>query len=219
MAYPNRYEIEIGSPIGPKTSGGQNSLLGAFSSFISPLGQGAKPGSLRSIQLRAEAVGLPGRNIETQPDNNVYGPIRNVASGVNFAEDLNITFQCGSELQERKFFENWQTTIYDVETWNMNYYNEYIGSISIFLLDRQDKRRYGLKCLEVFPKTVGSIELGHSLNSSYATCQVGFVFRNWEPLDIARQKKNILGNVKETVIDHVERNILKNIPSVLKKLF
>ena len=216
LARPNRYEIEIGSPIGPKSTTGRNSLLGAFSSLISPLGQGAKPGSLRSIQLRAASIGLPGRNIETIPDNNIYGPVRNVASGVNFAEDLNINFQCGSELPERKFFENWQTTIYDVDTWNLNYYKEYIGSISIYLLDVQDNRRYGLKCHEAFPKTIGPTELSYDNNNSIAHCSVTFAFRYWEAIDIARKGRNILGNIAETIVDHAERNLSRNLPSVLK---
>ena len=78
---------------------------------------------------------MPGKNIETSDDINIYGPVRRVASGVNFAEEINIQFQASSGLEERKFFENWQNSIYDENTWNMNYYNDYIGTLSIFILD------------------------------------------------------------------------------------
>ena len=138
----NRYEIEIGPPRGvgiASSSGSSGGLLGVMSNFL-PSGLasfvgGAKPSGLRSLQLRAESVQLPGRNISTSDDPNVYGPMRTVADGVSFAEDINITFQCGSELQERKFFEKWQETIYDKESWNMRYYWDYVGTLSIYLLD------------------------------------------------------------------------------------
>ena len=120
-AQPNRYEIEIGLPkiiqSGGGSSGNPNSLTAAFASLlpsaISGLAQGGKGGGLRSIQLRAAQVTLPGRNIETVDDVNIYGPVRRVASGINYAEDLNLQFQASSGLEERKFFENWQNAMFN----------------------------------------------------------------------------------------------------------
>ena len=44
-------------------------------------------------------------------------------------------------------------------------------------------------------------------------------FRYWETLDIERQQPNLLGRITETVLDTVERNINKNIPSSVRRLF
>ena len=221
----NRYEIEIGPPRGvgiASSSGSSGGLLGVMSNFL-PSGLasfvgGAKPSGLRSLQLRAESVQLPGRNISTSDDPNVYGPMRTVADGVSFAEDINITFQCGSELQERKFFEKWQETIYDKESWNMRYYWDYVGTLSIYLLDKNDKRRYGLRCMEAYPKTLVGLDLNYATASDIAKVSVGFVFRYWEALALEDKPNNLLGNLANTVLDHAERNLMKNVPSVLSKL-
>ena len=63
---------------------------------------------LRKISLRCEAVTLPGRNVSTMTDSNVYGPTREVVEGVTYAEDVTLTFQSSSGLDERKYFEQWQ---------------------------------------------------------------------------------------------------------------
>jgi len=226
FALPSRYEIEIGQPTtfkgtGP-SGGGSGGLLGAAMKFL-PSGLkgivgGSKGGGLRTIQLRAESVQLPGRNLSTGDDPNIYGPIRSVVEGVNFAEDINITFQCGSELGERKFFEAWQEACYERETWNLKYYNDYVGSLSIYLLDTNSKRRYGLKCMEAYPKSVGSIDLNYAPATDIAKVTVSFVFRYWKNIDIDDQGYDILGNMANTVLDHAERNLMRNVPKFMNKL-
>ena len=83
-ATPNRYEIEIGIPnlISSSTSSAPNtnSLTSAFASLLpsglSALAGGGKGGGLRNIQLRAAQITLPGKNIETQEQqNNLYTEI------------------------------------------------------------------------------------------------------------------------------------------------
>ena len=225
-ALPTRYEIEIGPPLGGvpggSTGSGRNSLSNVFSSFlpsgINPFGGGSSPGGLRNIVLKAETVTLPGRNLETADDPNVYGPIRRVVNGVNFAEDISITFQCSSELEERKFFENWQTTCYNTDTWNLNYYNEYCGTLSIFLLDKNGTKRYGLKCWEVFPKTVGGTDLNYAPATDILKLGVSFQFRYWEAIDNERLggKSSVFENMANTVVNAAERTIMRNVPKVFK---
>ena len=223
-AFPNRYSIEISPPTGNLGGGntGRNSLANVFQSFmpsgINPFGAGSSTGSLQDIQLRAESVTLPGRNLETIDDPNVYGPIRQPVNGVNFAEDITVSFQCSTELAERKFFENWQTTCYNTDTWNINYYNEYVGTMSIFLLDKNNTKRYGLKCWEVFPKTVGGAELTGAPAGDILKCTIGFNFRYWEAIDNERLggKSSVFDNMANTVINAAERSIMRNIPKVFK---
>ena len=223
-AQPNRYEIEIGLPkiiqSGGGSSGNPNSLTAAFASLlpsaISGLAQGGKGGGLRSIQLRAAQVTLPGRNIETVDDVNIYGPVRRVASGINYAEDLNLQFQASSGLEERKFFENWQNAMFNEDTWNMSYYNDYVGSISVFILDKNDKRRYGLKGWEAYPKTIGGNDLTYASQNEIILLPVTFQFRYWTVADKERMPGgSIIGNLAETAIDHVSRNISRNVPRIL----
>ncbi len=222
-AQPNRYEIEIGPPSvikQNKNTPNTNSLASAFASLlpsgISALAGGGRGGGLRNIQLRAAQVTLPGRNIETADDVNVYGPVRRVASGVNYAEDISLQFQASSGLEERKFFENWQNAMFNEATWNMNYYNDYVGSLSIFLLDKNDKRRYGLKCWEAYPKTIGPTDLSYGSQNEIILLPISFQFRYWTVADKERMGGGggLLGNLAETAIDQVSRNLSRNIPRI-----
>ena len=44
-------------------------------------------------------------------------------------------------MKEKKLFETWQRLAYNPQTWSMGYYDDYVGSLDIYQLDEQDKRR------------------------------------------------------------------------------
>ena len=50
-------------------------------------------GTARSVSLKCEHISMPGRNIDTAPDTNIYGSNREIAQGFSFA-DIDATFQC-----------------------------------------------------------------------------------------------------------------------------
>ena len=207
-AQPNRYEVLILPPA--KLGGGNQTNI--FSGL-------ERQSDTRSISLRAQSVNLPGRNLATSNDTNIYGPQREVVEGVTYAEDIAIDFQSSSQLSERVFFENWQRQAFNEKTWNVGYYNDYVGEIQIFLLDKQDKRRYGLKLWEVFPKTIGGNQLSYGDNDTLMLTNVSFSFRYWTSLDQNQNPDiNIFDRITETVISTAERNISRNIPRVLNRL-
>jgi hypothetical protein len=207
-AQPNRYEILILPPA--KLGGGNQTNI--FSGM-------ERQSDTRSISLRAQSVTLPGRNLATSNDTNIYGPQREVVEGVTYAEDIAIDFQASSQLSERVFFENWQRQAFNEKTWNVGYYNDYVGEIQIFVLDRQDKRRYGLKLWEVFPKTIGGNQLAYDANDTLMLTNVSFSFRYWTSLDQNQNPDiNIFDRITETVISTAERNISRNIPRILNRL-
>ena len=207
-AQPNRYEVLILPPA--KLGGGNQTNI--FSGL-------ERQSDTRSISLRAQSVNLPGRNLATSNDTNIYGPQREVVEGVTYAEDIAIDFQSSSQLSERVFFENWQRQAFNEKTWNVGYYNDYVGEIQIFLLDKQDKRRYGLKLWEVFPKTIGGNQLSYGDNDTLMLTNVSFSFRYWTSLDQNQNPDiNIFDRITETVISTAERNISRNIPRILNRL-
>jgi hypothetical protein len=172
----------------------------------------------RSISLRCESVTLPGRTLNTLDDTNIYGPVRQIVDGVTYAEDITMVFQSSSGLSERTFFEDWQREAFNDVNWNVKYHKEYVSTVEIYLLDRQNKRRYGIKLFDAFPKTIGAIDLNYASNNEIIKTPVTFSFRYWETLDKDRQSGNLLDDIFETVINSVTRNISRNIPRVLRNL-
>ena len=213
-ASPNRFEVVLPTPASnASTSGG--GLFSIFQSFYAGLtGEADK----RSISLRCESVTLPGRNLNTLDDTNIYGPVRQIVDGVTYAEDITMMFQSSSGLAERAFFEDWQRNAFNEENWNINYHKDYVSTIEIYLLDRKDNRRYGIQLFDAFPKTIGAIDLNYASNNEIIKTPVTFSFRYWETADTNRQSGNLLDSIFESAINTVSRNISRNIPRVLRNL-
>ena len=208
FAQPNKYEVLIFPPA--KLGGGQNQNV---------FGGMERQSDLRKISLRAQNVTLPGRNLATTQESNVYGPDREIVEGITYADDISMQFQASSGLDERVFFENWQRQAFNEKTWNIGYYNDYIGTIEMYILDKQDQRRYGIKLWEVFPKTIGSNDLAYDSNDQIMLLPVSFTFRYWTSLDQNQNPQiNIFDRVFETVVNSAEREISRNIPRVLNRL-
>ena len=206
-AIPNRFEVLILSP--PKRGGGITTNAYA----------GSERGSdARAVSLRCESVNLPGRNLNTLTDTNIYGPTREIVDGVTYAEDITMTFQASSGLNERVFFEEWQKQAFDENSWNVGYYNDYVSEVHIYLLDRKDQRRYGLRLLEAFPKTIEATELNQGSNNELIKTSVNFSFRYWETLDANRISRPLGDLIASNLIDTVQRSIFANLPRVLTKL-
>ena len=175
----------------------------------------------REVSMRCESINLPGRNLNTLTDTNIYGPTREVVDGVTYADEITMTFQASSGLEERVFFEEWQTLAFDERTWNVGYYDDYAkySNVEIYVLDRQDNRRYGLKLWEAFPKTINATELGQGINNEIIKLGVVFTFRYWTTLDIDRQRPSLADKIFDTITTGEERQIESNLPKTLTKLF
>ena len=206
-ALPSRYEVLIFPPA--KNGGGQQENIFANKE---------RGSDIRNVSLRAESVILPGRTLSTSTDSNIYGPDREIVEGVTFADEISIDFQASSGLDERVFFENWQRQAFDEKSFNIGYYNNYIGSMEVYLLDQQDRRRYGLRMEEVFPKTITASNLNYQAATEILKTNVQFTFRKWTNLDANQTGNNISNRIFNTVIRSVERNISRNLPRVLNKL-
>ena len=207
-AQPNKYEVLIFPPA--KLGGGQNQNV---------FGGMERQSDLRKISLRAQNVTLPGRNLSTAQESNVYGPDREIVEGVTYADDISMSFQASSGLDERVFFENWQRQAFNEKTWNIGYYLDYIGHEEMYVLDKQEQRRYGIKLWEVFPKTIGASELAYDSNDQLMLLPVSFTFRYWTSLDQSQNPQiSVFDRVFDTVVNTAERNISRNIPKVLSRL-
>ena len=207
-AQPNRFDVVITPP--PKLGGGGNENV--FSGMD-------RKSDIRDISMRCESVQLPGRNLSTVTDSNIYGPTREIVEGVTYAEDLNMVFQASSGLDERVFFENWQRQAFNEQTWNIGYYKDYVADIDIYLLDKQNQRRYGLKIHEAYPKTITATDLNSGTNNEIIKISVSFSFRYWTALNINQQAPNVFNKIFATVVGSAERNLIRNQPSILNKLF
>ena len=214
ISRPNKYEVTLFPPTGSKGVGaGRSNNI-----FTSIMGELLGDGTVRATGLKCESIDMPGRNIDTVEDTNIYGPSRNIASGYSFG-DITATFQCSSDMKEKKYLETWQRLAYNPQTWAMGYYDDYVGSIQIHTLDEQNEKRYGVEIVEAYPKTIAAQSLGYATLNSYQTISCTFTYRYWKNLtDEANLPKPLLDRIAERAVNTVTRKLTSQIPSVLRRL-
>ena len=206
MARPNRYEVLLTPPKGAETIMSQ--IMREFSN----------DGTVRKTGLRCSSISFPGRTIDTAPDNNIFGPPRNIAQGYTYG-DLQASFQCSSDMKEKKVFETWQRLAYNPQSWTMGYYDDYTGSIDIVQLDEKDKKRYGVRIVECFPRDVAAQQLSYDTNNTIGTIDITFAYRYWKALDDEADLPKPFGErARETIGNVIERKITAAIPKVLSRL-
>jgi hypothetical protein len=155
-----------------------------------------------------------------------YGPTREIVDGVTYADDIAMTFVSSAGLEERVFFEEWQELAFNKKTWNVGYYDDYVGTVEIYLLNRQDERRYGIKLIEAFPKTISGTDLGQASNNEIIKTSVSFSFRYWETLDQKRSTSTRAGQLAPPMSEKIfnisakpaTRNLSSNMPSSVTRL-
>ena len=172
----------------------------------------------RRISFRCDSISLPGRNLRTQMNGNIYGPPHEMVQGQTFAE-VAASFYAGSDLAERYFFEEWQKVSYNPDTYNINYYKEYVGAVEIYTLNEQNERTYGVRLEEAFPKTVDAIPVSHASNNTLNKVNVPFAYRYWRNIATEPQKANLESTLQDILKDAVIRNVQSQIPAVLRRLF
>ena len=208
FARPTRYEVFFFPPV----SRSQTNI------FAQVMGQTVADQTARKTSLRCESFEFPGRNLDSAPDTNIYGPVREIVQGYSYG-DVTAVFQCSSDMKEKRFFETWQRLAYNPQTWSMQYYNDYTGSIKIFQLDETDRQRYGVELVECFPKTIAAQPIAYASVNEIQKVSVTFAYRYWKDLnDEADLPKPLTQRVAEAALNTVESNLVSQIPKVLRKL-
>ena len=189
MARPNRFYVIINPP---------QSLV-TDTRAVGPAGQYIDEGSLRDLtsaqmrenmQMMCNKVTLPSRDINTAP-HKTYGPKREMPYAFSFSGEIELTFYGDKFLRQRLFWENWQKQIFNTETFDMKYYNDYVGSIDIFQLGQFDAKAdddarvtYAVRLFEVYPQIISPIEYTYGNNNAIVEVPVTLNFRNWINLTI-----------------------------------
>ena len=168
---------------------GGAALASHYEVMIFPPGKHpATQGEMRSISMRCESVAMPGMNLASSPDANMYAVQQEVVDGVTFSGSTNMVFTTSQNFSERKFFEQWQGLAWNRRSWNIGYYDDYVGSAEIYLLDRSHKKVFGVKLFDVFPKEINGTDLSYAPASGAGLkLTVQMQYKYWDALSIERQ--------------------------------
>jgi len=212
VAKPSGYEVLFFPPVGASQT------PSTVNTFFRQMFKNITDGDQREVSMQCHKIEFPGRNLDSTPDTNIYGPSREIVSGFSFAE-ITASFYQSNNYKEKQFFETWQRLCYDPNTFSMGYYDEYVGKIQIYSLDNDGLRRYGVELIECFPKTIAAQQLDALPSTTAQTCDVSFSYRYWKNLTDERDlPQRINDSIRTVLANQVERELIRNIPKVLKKL-
>lgn len=200
-AKPSRYEVIIAPPPGysAKVKGGPKDVV-------------------RKTSLEMAAVAFPGVQLQAEEDTNIYGPPRKIVRGQTFAEIVT-QIRCSADMREKNFIDTWQRLAAPRTDFSVGYYSDYVGTMQIFQLDHEDKRRYGVELVECYPITMAEQSLDYSTQNAISFLNVTWSYRYWKNLtDEAELPKPLLDRIGEVFVNTVERNIRRQLPAVLRKL-
>jgi len=185
MARPNRFYVIINPPQKLITTPGHDFDV------VPNTSNDLNSGTMReNMQMMCNKITMPSRDINTAP-HKTYGPKREMPYAYSFSGEIEMTFFGDKFLRQRMFWENWQKTIFNNETHDMKYYDNYVGSIDIFQLGQFDAKAdddarvtYAVRLYEVYPQIISPIEYTYGANNTIVEVPVTLNFRNWVNLTI-----------------------------------
>ena len=151
--------------------------------FRSIPGQGAN--DLKQMNLMCDQCSLAGRDVQAVLDLQ-YGIRRQVVYNAPAYTPLSLSFLCTDNMDEKRILDKWNDKCVSVNGgFNVEYYNNYIGELDVYVLDRSGKHRtYHMHYHEVYPKTVTAVELNHGTTNATlrVTAEIAYAF--WTTSDI-----------------------------------
>ena len=130
---------------------------------------GARHGAADLLQLSimCDQVSLAGRDVQAVLDLQ-YGIRRQVVYNAPAYTPLSLSFLCTDKMKEKIILDAWNDKCVSITNgFNVAYYNDYIGEMDVYVLDRSGKKRtYHMHYHEVYPKTVTAVELNHGTTNA-----------------------------------------------------
>jgi len=136
----------------------------------------------KRVQAFCSAISMPDRDV-SQKEIRHNGPTRKFVYDFK-SGDISATFYTDKFLRERSYFELWQQSAFSTQTFNYNYYDNYVSPINIFQLGNYASRQerddvtYAVQLFDCYPKTIGPVSYSHDTNT-VQTFDVTFTFRYW----------------------------------------
>ena len=190
---------------------------------------------LRLRALRCRNAVLPGKNMTVEPYGEISsGPVRQYLKGVEYVQDIVLTFICDNTFEDKQGIEAWQQYMYG-DDYSLRYplgfksdtqlNPGYAGTVIIRQMDRGDNVIYEVELVEAFPQSIAAQSLDMS-SSDIQTFDVTFGYRTWTSRFENEAAGSILGamfqqgvrKIKSKVRTAVEDKVYKERRTLTKRL-
>ncbi len=169
--------------------------LARASRFEIVMSSASNRGSNRDISLLCEEAAIPGL-ISTFAPTKIGNWTEYRAQGVEFfGDNATLTFYCNTDWNVREYFEAWMGTTADIESKEVGFYDDYVGEIDIYTLDRDDNRTGKWQLKEAWPRLLNLTPVSQASDAPVRVT-VTLTYRYWtsDTLD-----NSPIGNIKRFV--------------------
>lgn len=160
--------------------------------FLLPPAMARERPSMPNLMIRCANVTVPGRNISTV-GYRIYGPARQMPYEILYGGEITLNYILSRDMSERGFFEAWMNAVVSNDDFKLGYYDDYIGTLAIHVLDRSDQVAYVSLVEEVYPKNIGDLSLANDRENEYLTQEVTLGFRKFTSQFYVRQFPELNG--------------------------
>ena len=141
----------------------------------------AKPDNVnKSLQERLKfscyQATIPGMNIATTDKDPGY---RSIAYQKIY-EDVTLGFYVHGDMKELKVFQDWMKLMINPTNNHVGYYDDYISTVEIKNLDRQQKKVLTTTLFDAYPKSMEAISLDAGSNDEIIKVTVNFTYRHYK---------------------------------------
>ena len=150
----------------------------------------------RELTILCQSAELPGRSMAVTPQT-IYGVQRKMPYGVIY-DDLNLSFICTGVMQERVFFDRWQSFITDPTNNYFNYYDDYVADIDIFKFNEAGQAWYYQRVEEAYPLSVQTQSLESGDENGYLILDVTFAYRRWRSAEEIYKGRFVNNGIDQT---------------------
>jgi len=170
-----------------KSAGAQiDQFKSRMSSFARPnlfevvISNPKKKGVLGRVQQRLSfacyQATIPGMSIATTDKDQGY---RSMAYQKIY-EDVTLGFYVHGDMKELKVFQDWMQIMIDPTDNHVGYYDDYIATVEIKNLDRQQHKVLTTTLIDAYPKTLETISLDAGANDDVMKVNVVFTYRTYK---------------------------------------
>ena len=137
------------------------------------------------LSIMCDQCSLAGRDVQAQLDLQ-YGIRRQVVYNAPAYTPLSLSFICTDNMEEKRILDKWNNKCVNTTgNFQVAYYDDYIGHLDVFVLDRSGKKRtYHMHYHEVYPKTVTAVELNHGTTNAALRVTAEIQYAYWSTGDI-----------------------------------
>lgn len=128
-------------------------------------------------ELFCESVNIPGTNIATTPQR-LFGEVRELPYEKIY-DPVSMTFYVDTRMIMKNAFDRWINLVIDPERRTVQYYNDYIRDIEIYVIAVDEQIPYKITLFEAYPKTIGSINLS-SESKEIMKLPITFQYKYWK---------------------------------------